>query len=224
MEFTPDVIVIGAGAAGLAAATKLTRAGINVQILEARERMGGRIFTVSEETQILRSARNGNSKKNDKNSDTITHKPERVAIELGAEFVHGKPREIWDLIGGSTDQVDEIEGTNWCIRERQVGPCEFFDQVNEFLGRMKITPEDMSFADWARTHPDGQRILGVGRSLTSRASTPRTPQRSASIRWYARARRKTGSRATAHFGFAAGIASSRGRCLGCAIPNTCGSA
>lgn len=40
-----DVIVIGAGASGIAAAKKLSESGINVKILEARDRIGGRIHT-----------------------------------------------------------------------------------------------------------------------------------------------------------------------------------
>ena len=40
-----DVIVIGAGAAGMAAALELAAAGLSVSILEARDRIGGRIFT-----------------------------------------------------------------------------------------------------------------------------------------------------------------------------------
>ena len=127
MDFKPDVIVIGAGVAGLAAAVKLTRSGVNVHILEAQNRIGGRIHTVHESG---------------------------LAIELGAEFVHGKSRELWDLIGGSTEQVDETDGTNFCIREGQVGPCDFFDQVYEFLGRMKQSEPDLSFADWARSQRD----------------------------------------------------------------------
>lgn len=41
----PDVIVIGAGIAGLAAARHLTDRGRNVLILESRDRIGGRIWT-----------------------------------------------------------------------------------------------------------------------------------------------------------------------------------
>ena len=40
-----DVVVIGAGAAGVAAARSLTRAGRKVCVLEARQRIGGRAFT-----------------------------------------------------------------------------------------------------------------------------------------------------------------------------------
>src|SRR5215204_1568882 len=42
----PDVAVIGAGAAGIAAARRLMAAGVSVAVLEARERVGGRAVTV----------------------------------------------------------------------------------------------------------------------------------------------------------------------------------
>jgi len=44
----PDVIVVGAGAAGLAAARTLIDRGLSVVVLEARERIGGRAYTESE--------------------------------------------------------------------------------------------------------------------------------------------------------------------------------
>jgi monoamine oxidase len=59
-----DVVVIGAGAAGLAAAAGLLAAGRSVLLLEARDRVGGRIWTRREAGLP-------------------------VPIELGAEFIHG---------------------------------------------------------------------------------------------------------------------------------------
>lgn len=44
-EITRDVIVIGAGAAGLTAANQLKKAGLSVVVLEARDRVGGRLWT-----------------------------------------------------------------------------------------------------------------------------------------------------------------------------------
>ena len=41
-----DVVVIGAGAAGLAAARRLDEQGVDVVVLEARERIGGRVLTL----------------------------------------------------------------------------------------------------------------------------------------------------------------------------------
>lgn len=45
MSVPADVIIIGAGAAGLTAARALSNSGLTVVILEARDRAGGRILT-----------------------------------------------------------------------------------------------------------------------------------------------------------------------------------
>jgi len=45
LQADPDVVVIGAGLAGLRAATKLDATGVGVMVLEARDRVGGRILT-----------------------------------------------------------------------------------------------------------------------------------------------------------------------------------
>lgn len=59
-----DAVVVGAGAAGLAASKVLARAHASFALLEARPRPGGRILTV---------------------------RPADIPVELGAEFVHGRP-------------------------------------------------------------------------------------------------------------------------------------
>ncbi|MEI8147154.1 MAG: FAD-dependent oxidoreductase, partial [Alphaproteobacteria bacterium] len=43
-----DVVVVGAGVAGLAAARKLVAAGRRVQVIEAKDRVGGRCHTVTQ--------------------------------------------------------------------------------------------------------------------------------------------------------------------------------
>src|SRR5258708_8806957 len=59
------VLIIGAGAAGLAAAKFLSERGVGVSLLEAPDRLGGRIPNIRSQSG-------------------------RLPIELGAEFFHGE--------------------------------------------------------------------------------------------------------------------------------------
>jgi monoamine oxidase len=115
-----DVIVIGAGAAGLVAAAELAEAGFSVTVLEARERMGGRIYT-------LNDAR------------------EQFPIELGAEFIHGRPPEIVNALHPNKIPFTEVIGDNWCFENGHLSSCDFFSQVDEILQRMNDEEPDESF-------------------------------------------------------------------------------
>jgi monoamine oxidase len=116
-----DVIVIGAGAAGMAAAARLTRAGLRVLLLEAREAPGGRVMT---------------------RIDPFSGH----AVELGAEFIHGKPPEIWSLLAAHPLDVYEGDGDEWCSERGRVCECEFFEDVQKLLDRMRDCSEpDRSF-------------------------------------------------------------------------------
>lgn len=81
----PAVVVLGAGAAGLAAGRVLVRAGARVVVAEARQRWGGRVDT-------RRDPRLG------------------VAIEGGAEFVHGRPPLVDRLAREGRVELREIDG------------------------------------------------------------------------------------------------------------------
>ncbi len=52
-EITRDVVIVGAGAAGTTAANELRRAGLSVAVLEARDRVGGRLWTDEIEGAML---------------------------------------------------------------------------------------------------------------------------------------------------------------------------
>ncbi len=123
MSIAPNIVIIGAGAAGLAAAIELGRAGLAVTMLEARNRIGGRIFTLS---------------------DPVCHAP----VELGAEFIHGRPPEIWDLVKKRGVRVKEVDGDNWCVQSGRLGKCELFSEVDEILKQMDDRTPDESFVDF----------------------------------------------------------------------------
>ena len=123
MSQNPDVIILGAGAAGLSAAIELTRAGLAVSVIEARNRIGGRIFTLR---------------------DPVCDAP----IELGAEFIHGKPPEIWDLLRRNHLDATEVDGDVWCLREDKLSPCDFFSEVDQLLEQMDDRAPDQSFLEF----------------------------------------------------------------------------
>ncbi len=139
MNRIADVLVIGGGAAGLVAAADLSRTGLTVELLEARDRLGGRIWTI--------------------------HEPQfNVPTELGAEFIHGLPVEVWDMVRAAGMRTNEVEGRNWCVRDRTIRPCDFFDDVDALLQQMTASGPDRSFADFVHSvAADGeakQRAIG----------------------------------------------------------------
>ena len=53
LDVTPSVVIIGAGIAGLSAARALADQGLKPIVLEARERIGGRILTMCLDRQAI---------------------------------------------------------------------------------------------------------------------------------------------------------------------------
>lgn len=87
-----DVVVLGAGVSGLAAALKLANTGCSVRILEARDRIGGRILTVRDD-------------------------PWPVAVELGPEFIQGRIPALFSLAQRAKQPVVELGGSRYEWRD-----------------------------------------------------------------------------------------------------------
>ena len=83
MKNTTDVLIIGGGVAGLAAARQLTAANMRITLLEARDRLGGRIWT---------------------------QQTPNYPVELGAEFIHGRPEEILQIAAEAALPISPVEG------------------------------------------------------------------------------------------------------------------
>jgi monoamine oxidase len=120
---TPDLIVVGAGAAGLSSAVKVAGLGFSVQIIEARNRIGGRMFTLRDPVW-------------------------KVPIELGAEFIHGLPPELWKPLEGHQSDIAEVAGEPWCSVNGQLSKCEFFSSVESILKTMNCRGKDESFLNF----------------------------------------------------------------------------
>jgi monoamine oxidase len=89
-----DVIVVGAGVAGLAAARRLHDAGRAPLVLEARDRIGGRIL-----------------------SDRS-----RSLVELGAEFIHGERVATWQVVRSAGLTTDPWRGGRLFARQGRIIP------------------------------------------------------------------------------------------------------
>ncbi len=131
-----DVIILGAGAAGLSAARVLAEAGRSVLIVEARDRIGGRISTLLDDDF-------------------------EMPVELGAEFIHGRPQATFDL-----------------MRKAQLTPYDLpFEQHQRRGGRLRRISEDemepimkqlrtlgehdMSFAEFLRKQFSGRKFTSA---------------------------------------------------------------
>jgi monoamine oxidase len=137
-----EVLVLGAGIAGLAAAGALAERGVRVLVIEARDRVGGRIFT------------------------------ERTAngafVEHGAEFIHGRASDLWALIKEAGAEAVERGGS--VLREEKPGDglASEADEEDDFFGPLEgladLPGEDMPFAEWLAGSdvPEGQRGMLTG--------------------------------------------------------------
>src|SRR5271156_4420952 len=115
MNSSHEIVVIGAGMAGLTAARALAEAGRKVLVIEAQNRIGGRIWTrhIGDE-----------------------------AIELGAEFIHGRPPELWALIEEAGLETYERHGAQVCFEDGVRSDCsgelnalfEPLEQLENFKG------------------------------------------------------------------------------------------
>jgi monoamine oxidase len=131
-----DVLIIGAGAAGLAAGRLLAQSGKIIRIIEARSRIGGRIFT--------------------QHSNALGA-PGGLPIELGAEFIHGLPAASWHLIREAGLATYELDGESFCFEDERLQPCgqerrESFAvlrQMTDWLER-NSPHADLSFDDYLR--------------------------------------------------------------------------
>jgi monoamine oxidase len=117
-----DCVVVGAGAAGLAAAATLSAAGRSVLVLEARDRVGGRLYTI--ETTGL-----------------------AVPIELGAEFVHGEAPTTRAWLRRAGYGVIDTTGQHWTVRDGEGSNSDSaFADLGPILQRAAVQPADESLA------------------------------------------------------------------------------
>ena len=135
MRTTVDVVVIGAGAAGIAVARALKERGVSVAVLEARERIGGRVFTHRDRTRAM-------------------------PIELGAEFIHGSANELNELLTDAGLASLDVGGQRYAPGPRGLRPMnDFWEQLDRVMRRLPNPPaHDRSFRAFLDRRPGGQQL------------------------------------------------------------------
>ncbi|MGQ0836306.1 MAG: FAD-dependent oxidoreductase, partial [Gammaproteobacteria bacterium] len=134
------MIVIGAGAAGLAAAAALSSAGRSLLVLEARDRIGGRIWT---------------------RGDLGTPLP----VELGAEFIHGRSNVMFDVLRRTQAIAVDAPAVHWMQRGDRLQQDEgLFDQVRKLMEPASELREDISIEAWLE-RPETRSATSDAREL-----------------------------------------------------------
>jgi monoamine oxidase len=130
-----DTIIIGAGAAGLAAARELNAARKNFLVLEARDRIGGRVLTTIDPHTAL-------------------------PIELGAEFIHGEAKQTMRLLDDARLTTVPVLGSHYRADRNNIEPVgDMFKRISHVFRRMKDDrPEDRSFQEFLNDKPGGFRL------------------------------------------------------------------
>jgi len=131
---------VGAGAAGLAAADALARAGRSVLVLEARDRIGGRCWT--------------------------RRMPGLAApVELGAEFIHGEAESTLALLARAGVPGVDSTRTQRFVRGRRLVEGNAFIEAQKAVAHAAILRhEDLSFRDFLKRKP---RLPSVTRTLAT---------------------------------------------------------
>jgi len=135
-----DVLIIGAGAAGLAAAQTLRRVGQEVTVLEARDRVGGRILTLADPTFP-------------------------APLDLGAEFIHGREAAASPWLREVGVVALEGAGEHLLLRRGEVSASGgVFARAAPLLALGASLDADLSFADLLR-HPLSETVDADTREL-----------------------------------------------------------
>ena len=132
---TYHALIIGAGAAGLAAAHQLAQAGKSFLILEARDRIGGRVLTTVDPTTAL-------------------------PIELGAEFIHGEAKQTMRVFDDAGLITVPVVGEHYRADRNQLEPLgDSFKRMARVFKKMKKNrEEDRSFQEFLDERPGGFRL------------------------------------------------------------------
>jgi monoamine oxidase len=167
------ILVLGAGAAGLAAGLKLKELGHEVAILEARARPGGRIFTLREPFADGLYAEAGAGRIPSTHALTLAY-IERFKLALdsfypesGAEVFLWRGKRLVVPAGGSPD-LNQLK-VNFTARERDIG---FAGLSKLYLERVREEVRAWPAEAWPYPDDDRYKHISYGEFLRDQGASP----------------------------------------------------
>jgi len=153
------VIILGAGLAGMAAAYELTKLGYQCTILEARERTGGRCWSVrngSQHTEVDRTPVTAGFEEGlyfNAGPSRIPHNHE-LTLHYCKEL--GVPIQVYNNVNESTYFFAEGTGP---LSNKKVRNREIHNDIRGYLSEMLAKSMDHGNLDTPLTKEDGQKII-----------------------------------------------------------------
>ena len=102
--------------------------------------------------------------------DTVRDPAWPAPIERGAEFIHGRPAEIFEIVRSAGLSIDEVEGRPWRREgERLIRGSGDWQQTERVLARLsELGSDDMTFAEFLKFVRQSADLPAEARLLASR--------------------------------------------------------
>ena len=128
------IVIVGGGVAGLGAARRLVQRGVKVILLEAKDRLGGRIHTIHEHG---------------------------IPIELGAEFIHGRSPPLLRAISDAGLHASKVSGQHLQWAKGKFKTAKIWEQIAAIIGKIDPHGPDVPFSEFlskAKLSPAARRL------------------------------------------------------------------
>lgn len=127
MNSSYDAIIVGAGASGIACAQRLSQLGVRFILIEARSRIGGRVFSTNDANQSL---------------------------ELGAEFIHGAPASTLAQMQRWKLPFYDVKDEHLYLSKGELVEVDFWEKIENIANKVsKKRKLDRSIHEFIHKHP-----------------------------------------------------------------------
>jgi monoamine oxidase len=118
------VVVVGAGAAGIACCERLASHGVNFLLIEAKSHIGGRVHSQFQNATY-------------------------IPIELGAEFIHGAPKYTLDWMQRFELPFYDVEDRHLFKKDNShLEMNDYWQQIEKVMKKLSVNQKDISINEF----------------------------------------------------------------------------